>query len=93
MADDYGLREMIPEELQEQLNKIADAFQKFGVELSKAIAPTVEALINLFNLYIKICIENADPKLKHLALHSKKARVRNKNLNRIIKEATKRCIS
>lgn len=79
--------EMIPEELQEQLNKIADAFQKFGVELSKAIAPTVEALINLSNQYSKICI--ADTKLKHLALYSKKARVRKKNLNRIIKEAIK----
>ena len=80
MTDDYGL--------QEQLNKIADAFQKFGVELSKAITPTVEALINLFNQYSKFRID-ADPKLKHLALHSKKARVRKKNFNRIIRNLTK----
>jgi len=81
---------MIPEELQEGLNQIADAFQKFGVELSKAISPTAEAIINLCNQYSKICIENADPKLKHLALHSKKARVRKKNINRIVKESTQK---
>lgn len=78
---DYGLSEAT-----EQLIK---AFQKFGEELTKTLAPILEGFIKLVNQYGVVSLENADPKLKHLALYSKKARVRKKNLNRIIKELTK----
>lgn len=78
---DYGLSEAT--------EKLSKAFTKFSEELREVIAPTVEALINISNQYSKICIESADPKLKHLALHSKKARVRKKNINRIIKQLNK----
>ena len=77
------------DKLQESINKLSKAFQAFGAELSKALAPIVKALNNIINQYSDLYFENANPKLKHLAFHSKKARVRKKNLNRIIKEATK----
>lgn len=80
---------MIPEELQEKFNKVVEAFQAFGAELTKTIAPALEAIIKIYNQCVAFYLENADPKLKHLALHSKKARVRKKNFNRIVKESTK----
>ena len=79
----------IPEEAQEAFNRVADAFQAFGVELSKSLMPMVEALVKIAKQYNAVCLECCDTKLKHLALHSKKARVRKKNFNRIIRNSIK----
>lgn len=80
---------MIPEEAQEAFNRLADAFQAFGAELSKSLTPMVEALSKIASQYNAVYLNCSDPKLKHLALHSKKARVRKKNFNRIIRNLTK----
>lgn len=77
------------EGLSEAVEKLIEAFQTFGAELTKAFAPTLKAIIKIANQYGALYLENTDPKLRHLALRSKKARVRKKNLNRIIKNSTK----
>lgn len=84
-----GVHNMIPEEAQEAINRMVDAFQAFGVELSKSLIPMVEALTKIAKQYNAVCLECRNPKLKHLALHSKKARVRKKNFNRIIRNLIK----
>lgn len=64
-------------ELNEAIKQLQKSFEAFGVELMKAMTPIMKAINKV------VCLNNADSKLYYLAMHSKKARVRKKNLRRI----------
>ena len=70
----------------EQKARISNAFDRLG-EAFKSLGQCIRiAAYNINEFYMKILINSyPDKKIVHLALHSKKARVRKKNRNRILR--------
>lgn len=71
-----------------RLNNFADTARIAIRSLSKRLSGAMIGIKNVILLNYKI--QTADPKLKHLALHHHKVKVRKKNLHRIEREYRKR---
>ena len=86
MAEYPYNNESLPPEVVESLQKAVNAFSTIGEELAKALAPVVNTMYKLWHdLYgSATCI---NPKVYYLSKHSKKARVRKKNRNRLMHDA------
>lgn len=86
MAEYPYNNEILPPEVVESLQKAVNAFSTIGEELVKAFAPAVNAMTKLWHVLYgsATCINS---KVYYLSKHSKKARVRKKNRNRLMHDA------
>ena len=70
-------------------SSICDFFRAM-IDLAVAIIPDGYFSVAKSAAEIKVALNEAPPRVRHLALHSKKKRVRNKNINRALREYRRR---
>lgn len=80
--------EILPPEVVEKLQKAVNDFKKIGEALVEALTPAVNAMTKMWHELFELSA-NANSKVYYLSKHSKKARVRKKNRNRLLREAIK----
>ena len=73
------------EALRRTVDGIVD-FVRAMVELMAAVIPDGYISVAKRAAEIKVALNEAPPRVRHLAIHSKKKRVRNKNINRALRE-------
>lgn len=77
------------EALERAAKGIAD-FVRAMVELAAAVIPDGYISVAKSAAEIKVALNEAPPRVRHLALHGKKYRTRNKNINRALREYRRR---
>lgn len=82
------MAEYISPEVVEKLREAVKAFNKIGEAIATAFTPAIKAMNELWHNIYGIAIVN-NTRVYYLSQHSKKARVRKKNINRLLREAIK----
>ena len=73
-------------DMAEKLQPVIQTMAEMVAETMKQIRPVLKALMGGFTYY---CKHYGNSRVVHLALHAKKARVRNKNRNRLFNDYLK----
>lgn len=71
----------------DDMEKVAEALVNFSKTIADVVVPTFKRMVDVISQYTNEVLNDPENRrVKHLAFHSKKARIRKKNINRITKQ-------